>query len=100
MSKNVTAALLRDSGSERTLLATVVKYGKDAYIDSSGIVSPTDFGLPINRAIYSAVEKLAEENCETFDIETVKMKMNTLGFGEYTKGSKDQEYLELLRVSN
>lgn len=88
---------LNDTGSERTLIASIIKHGKDALIDAEGIVTPTDFSLPINRAIFLSIKNLYDDPmCDRFDIESIKMKMKTLGFGDYTTQKKDIEYLEFL----
>jgi replicative DNA helicase len=92
---------LRDTGSERALLGSIVKYGKDSFIDADGIVDATDFSLPINKAIYSSLKALSEEpNCGAFDVESIKLKMKTLGFNDYLNSAKDLEYLELLDSVN
>jgi replicative DNA helicase len=91
------SALLRDTASERTMLGTIIKHGKNALVDVQDSVTSTDFSLPINRAIFTCLENLAEDpNCEVFDLESVKMKAKTLGFGDFLQSSKDLEYIELL----
>lgn len=92
---------LKDSGSERALLGTIIKNGKDSFIDADAVVDATDFSLPINRAIYSSMKELSEDQtCVSFDTESIKLKMNALGFSDHTKNPKDIEYLELLNSTN
>lgn len=91
---------LRDTGGERALLGTILKNGKDALIDADAIVDSTDFSLPINRAIYLSMKSLSEENCDRFDLESIKLKIRALGFGDLLNSTKDIEYLELLDSSN
>jgi replicative DNA helicase len=92
---------LRDTGSERALLGTIIRGGKDAFIDADGIVDATDFSLPINKSVYASLKALSEEpNCESFDVETIKMKMKSMGFGDQISNPKDLEYLELLDSVN
>ncbi len=94
-------SILRDSGSERALLGTIVKNGKDALIDSQGIVRAKDFSLPINKAIFNCLETLADDpNCERFDIESIKAKAKTLGLNIYFQNPKDLEYLEYLEQAS
>lgn len=88
---------LADPGSERALLATIIKNGKDAFIDISDIVATNDFTLPLNRAIFMGLSSLSEDaNCETFDVESLKLKLKTLGFDDIFKKTQDLEYIELL----
>lgn len=78
-------------------MGTIIRHGKDAFIDVNGLITATDFSLPQNRAIFSSLEKLSEDpNCEAFDIESIKLKAKNLGFEFFTSNPKDQEYLELM----
>ncbi len=87
---------LKDPGTERVLIATIIKYGKNAYIDADGIVGSNDFAVPINRSIYTCLGQLSDDvNCETYDLETIKMKAKTLGNIDLTN-KKNLEYIELL----
>lgn len=97
----MTKVQLRDAGSERALLGTIMRHGRNAFIDADSIVDPTDFGMGINKAIYTAIKHLADEdNCERFDLETIKMKVKALGLADYIATAKDIEYLELLDSVN
>jgi replicative DNA helicase len=97
--KPETKTKFSDIGGERALLATIIKNGKDSFIDCSSILTQSDFALPVNRVLFSCLEKLAnDENCIMFDTESIKLKANNLGLGQFFKTQKDQEYLELLNV--
>lgn len=99
MSKGLTE--LRDLGSERALLGTIISHGKDSFSEASSILSASDFYLPINRSIYTAMESLVDDpNCYEFDIETLKMKIKALGMGDYISGKKELEYLNLLESTS
>ncbi len=92
---------LKDTGSERALLSTIIKNGKDIFIDADGIVSAADMSLGLNRAIYSSLKALSEDpNCDEFDVETIKLKMKSLGFGDHLNSPKALEYIDLLTESN
>jgi replicative DNA helicase len=90
-----------DAGNERALIGTILKNGKDAFIDADNILAANDLYIPINKALYASIESLAEDtNCEKFDLESIKLKMRALGFGDYLNSNKDLEYIELLNESN
>jgi replicative DNA helicase len=92
---------LNDPGSERALIGTIIKFGKDAFIEADGILESTDFSLPINKVIYSSVKNLCEDTaCEKLDTESIKLKAKTLGFAEFFTSKKDIEYLELLESNS
>ncbi len=92
---------LKDAGSERALIGTILKNGKDAFIDADGIVDSTDFALPINKALYIGLKNLADDpNCERFDTESLKLKLKALSMDEYIAKPKEQEYVELLDSTN
>jgi replicative DNA helicase len=88
---------LKDCGSERAILGTILRAGKDALIDAESILDSSDFSLPINRAIYTGLQHLSEDpSCENFDTESLKLKIKALGMDSVLSTSKDIEYLELL----
>lgn len=92
---------MKDTGSERALLATIVKSGKDAFIDADDIMSASDLSLGLNRAIYLSLKDLSDDpDCDEFDIESIKLKMKSLGFGEYLNSNKNLEYIDLLNESS
>lgn len=91
---------LKDAGTERALLGTIVKYGKDAFIDADAIVSSSDFSMPFNKQIYRCIEELASDpECSGFDPESIKMKAKSLGIKDFFADKKYIEYLELLEKS-
>lgn len=86
-----------DISAERTLLATIVRYGKDAYIDATTWMSASDLTLPVNRAIFTCISELSEnENCQSFDIESIKMRAKVSGLEKVFEDKKTQEYLAYL----
>ena len=94
---NKEIANLRDAGAERSLLATVITKGKDALIDAGGIISASDFSLPLNRTIFTCLEYLGEDpNCQVFDSQAIITQAKALGFGDQFQDQKNAEYLDLL----
>lgn len=88
---------LRDTGSERALLGTLLRGGKQAFYEADGIIASSDFSMPINRAIYLCLKKLCEDpTCEKIDGEAIKLKAKALGMTDHFNDKKDLEYLELL----
>lgn len=89
-----------DPGAERAILSSIISGGKDAFIDASTYISNDDFALPLNKIIYTCIEKLFdEENCNKIDAETIKLKAKALGLDKYFAHKKEIEYLELISQS-
>lgn len=93
---NSVISTMRDPGTERALLGTIVKNGKDAFFDVDGIVTEDDFCLPINKAIYKTIRSLIEDGIGAFDTATIKMKGKTLGFTNLFGDRKNSEYLDII----
>jgi len=92
---------IKDIGSERALISTIIKNGKDSFVDAAAYVSSNDLSLPINRHIYQCLESLANDpNITIFDTDTIKLRARTLGIKDCFTNKKDIEYLDLLNVSN
>jgi replicative DNA helicase len=91
----------KDAAAERTLIGTIIRHGKDAFLDAQAYVSPSDFSLPVNRAIFTCLSNLSEDpNCEKFDIDLIQLKAKALGLAGAFTGKKEQEYLDLLTDGN
>ena len=95
-SVNSVTNTMRDPGTERALLGTIVKNGKDAFHDVDGIIAEEDFCLPINRAIYETIRSLIDDGVDVFDTATIKMKGKTLGFAALFGERKNAEYLDII----
>lgn len=91
----------KDPGSERALLGTIVKNGRTSFLEADEIVASQDFSIRINKAVYASLKDLYEDqSCDGVDIETLKLKMNALGFNDCLASNKDIEYIELLSEIN
>lgn len=91
----------KDPAAERTLIATILRHGKDALLDAQTYVKATDFSLPVNRALFTCLESLGEDSlCEQFDPESIRLKSKVLGLDNYITGKKESEYIDLLPESN
>ncbi len=92
----------KSPAAERILLGTIIRNGKNSLIDSQGLsISSTDFTSPINRAVYLSLEKLSEDpRCERFDIESVKMQAQVLGYSDILASPDSQKYIELLKEAS
>lgn len=87
---------LSDLASERSILSTIIKNGKDALLDATAVLESDDFSLKLNRDLYTCLVSLEEEALEEFDIESVKLKINAFGFDYILKNKEYTQYLEML----
>lgn len=92
---------LTDPFSERTVLGTILKNGKDSLIDADAVLCATDFENQYNRHIYSSLHELGEDkNCHTLDKDTIKLKLKQMGFLNQANDKKYDEYLDILPAAS
>lgn len=91
---------LYDASAERALIGTIVKNGKDAFVDASSYINSEDFYLAINKTLYKILSSLNEDiDCGHFDLESIKLKARALKLEEKISGKDEAEYVELLSES-
>jgi len=91
---------LFDAGAERALIGTIVKNGKDTFVDSSLYVGENDFYLNINKVLYKILFELnKDETCKSFDIESIRLKAKSLNVYDQISEKDNEQYLILLLES-
>lgn len=91
----------KDAAAERTLIATILRHGKDSLLDAQTYVTSNDFSLPVNRTIFTCLSALADDPvCENFDTDLIQLKAKAMGLSDSLTGKKEQEYLDLLTESS
>lgn len=91
---------LFDGGAERALIGTIVKNGKDAFVDASSYVDDNDFYLNINKVVYQILSELnKDETCKSFDVESIRLKARALDVYDKISGKDEEQYLTLLSES-
>jgi replicative DNA helicase len=89
--------ILHDSAAENALLAGLIKYGNDGYVDISGIVSENTFTVGFNAAIYKCIRKLLEEDSDRkIDTPSIFSAAKELGLEYIFKKSEQVTHLNSL----
>lgn len=88
--------MLQDLGAERALLAGIVQYGYDIYLDVHDIIDSSSFSDTKNQLIFASL-KHSFEHTKTIDIPILMSSANTLGYETEIYSSKnDKEYIRSL----
>lgn len=61
--------ILSDPSAERALLSIICKYGDDAYLDISDIISESSFTIDSNKYIYQCIKKIFETSDKKANID-------------------------------
>jgi len=69
---------ISNPASERVVIAGIMKYGEEAFIDVDDIINTNSFVLPENQIIYSCLKK-ALENTSTIDLPSLLSAASDLG---------------------
>lgn len=87
---------LVDQASERVVLAGILQYGKDAYVDVSDLIDSKTFSINENQILYKVFEHALQES-NKLDIPTIISTCTTLGvYDIIAKKKEDLEYLRAL----
>ena len=54
--------ILCDPAAERAVLAGIIAYGDDAYLDIADIIQDTTFTIDSNSIIYQCLKKICEDS--------------------------------------
>lgn len=87
--------MLQNTASERAVLAGLCKYGADALIDISPIITSECFTNPLNQVIYKCVEHSLSEN-EGTDFASILASAKTLNLNEYLDKSDGLQHLDAI----
>ena len=89
----------KDISAERNVIGSLLKSGKNAFIEIDGIVDHNDFTLLINQVLFKSMSEIYHEidNIENFDIELVKNKAEQLGYENLISKKSEIEYIELVK---
>jgi replicative DNA helicase len=88
---------LKDVASERYILAGIVQFGSDAFLDVSDLVNIASFSITENQVLYKCLELVVEKK-NKIDIPGIIAAATELGVYEsVAKNKKDIEYLRGLQ---
>jgi len=86
---------LMDAGAERAVLAGLLEYGMEAYLDIDGLVDAGSFQHQNNGVIFKCIEKLLKDGSEV-DLPSILMAAGQLNVQELIQSKPELEYINLL----
>lgn len=86
---------LIDTAKERVVLAGIIKFGSQAFVDVDDILKITSFTDKTNQAIYIAIKDiLTKDPARTIDYPTLVAQFGVLNFGNILDKHIEQEHLK------
>jgi replicative DNA helicase len=86
---------LCDSGSERAVLASILQYGAEAYVEISDIITEKSFGSVNNQVIYRCLKRVIETGQEV-DLPSILSAAETLRLTETIQTDQELNYIKSL----
>ena len=89
--------ILSDPSAERAVLAGIIQYGNEAFLDVSDIVQETCFSISTNVVLYKCLKKLFDsQDIKTVDIASIYSAAQELSL--YQVLSKPEETIHLKAI--
>jgi replicative DNA helicase len=86
---------LTDPGAERAVLAGLLSYGMEAYVDVSDFLSPKSFTHGNNAALYKCIEKMMIDGMEV-DVSSIQAAATQLKLIDVINNAQELDYIKTL----
>jgi replicative DNA helicase len=89
--------ILCDPAAERAVLAGIIAYGDDAYLDIADIIQDTTFTIDSNSIIYQCLKKICEDSSRPkIDIAFIYSTAQELGFANILSKKDEAQHLKAI----
>lgn len=89
--------ILSDPSAERALLSIICKYGDEAYVDVSDILSEDTFTIDSNKYIYKCIKHICEHNTNSnIDIPLIYSTSKELGIDHILNKKEEVQHLKAI----
>jgi replicative DNA helicase len=89
--------VMNDVAAERGILSGIFRYGADAYVDVSDIVTVNSFSLDSNQVIYKCLETAFHQDAHNvIDLPTFLSAANQLGYTDLFDRSDERKHLRAI----
>lgn len=95
LEKNNMSEKLCDAGAERAVLASLVQYGLDAYVNVSDLINHETFGNTNNQILFQCISKVLS-NEQQVDITALLSAASQLNFSETVNTPQELKYIKSL----
>ena len=87
--------MLSDPASERAILAGIITYGENVYLDIADIISENSFTIDTNSIIYKCIKQVYETSeTKTIDIPSIYSAAKQLGCDSILSQKSTSEHLK------
>jgi len=87
--------MLSDPAAERAVLAGIITYGENVYLDVSDILAENSFTIATNSIIYKCIKEIYEDSTtKTIDIPSIYSAAKQLGCDTILSGKNESEHLK------
>jgi replicative DNA helicase len=89
--------ILCDPAAERAVLAGIITYGDDAYLDIADIIQDTTFTIDSNSIIYQCLKKICEDSSRPkIDLAFIYSTAQELGFANILSKKDEAQHLKAI----
>ena len=88
-------AELSDVGAERAVLAGLLRYGIDAYLEVADIIDHSTFRNSNNQILYKCVERVLSDGSQV-DLPSILSAASQLNFSESVNSKQELRYIKSL----
>lgn len=87
-----------DVTAERSTVSGILKYGRNAFVDVDGLLTPSDYSVDINQVIFKCAQEFYAENYDgKLDTPSLESIANKLGLLHLISSRDAQEHIRALR---
>lgn len=89
--------ILSDPSSERALLSNICRYGEEAWVDISDLLSESVFTIDSNKIIYSCLKRAIEvHNVKSIDLAVIFSAAKDLGLDNILSQKEESQHLRAI----
>lgn len=89
---------LYDPSAERATLASILRFGSEAYVDVASYVKVSDFFVETNQVIYKCIQHIYNrDSSAVLDLPSLMIAAKELGFQDFLGKKTEQEHLRSIK---
>jgi replicative DNA helicase len=89
--------ILCDPSAERAVLSGIIKYGEDAYLDVSDIITENTFNIDSNKILYKCIKNACDKgNIRTIDFATILSSAQEIGLSQVVSDKEEIQHIKAI----
>lgn len=86
-------AVIQDIAAERAVLAGIVQYGADLFLDITDLVKTNTFSVDSNKIIFKCLERICNQDGATVDLPSILSAASELSLGHIFERKEEAKHL-------